>query len=132
MKTLLTSLALWDMVEITFEEPENVDNLSTAKLKDLKSKKSRDAEALSLIQREVVNPIFPRIMRATNAMQSWKTSQKEYEGDMKVRALNLQNLRKELENIKIEKNEVADEFSDRIIKVLNQMKSCGEKLMIKE
>jgi len=119
-------------VEITFEEPENVDNLSTAKLKDLKAKKSRDAEALSLIQREVVNPIFPRIMRATNAMQSWKTSQKEYEGDMKVRALNLQNLRKELENIKIEKNEVADEFSDRIIKVLNQMKSCGEKLMIKE
>jgi hypothetical protein len=34
------------MVEITFEETQNMDNQSIAKLKDLKAEKSRDAEAL--------------------------------------------------------------------------------------
>jgi len=47
---------------------------------------------------------------------------------VKVRAINLQTLERDLKNIKIEKNEVVDEFSNRIVKVLNKMKSYGKKI----
>jgi hypothetical protein len=30
--------------------------------------------------------------------------------------------------MKIEENKVVDEFSNRIVKVMNQMKSCGEEI----
>ena len=41
---------------------------------------------------------------------------------VKVRAINLQSLERDLKNIKIEENKVVDEFSNRIVKVMNQMK----------
>ena len=47
---------------------------------------------------------------------------------VKVRAINLQSLERDLKNIKIEENKVVDEFSNRIVKVLNKMKSYGKKI----
>lgn len=47
---------------------------------------------------------------------------------MKVRALNLYSLKIEFENMKIEKNKVVNEFSNRIIKVVNQMKSYDKEI----
>jgi DNA polymerase sigma len=57
--------------------------------------------------------------------------QNEYKGDVKVRAI-IQSLRRQLEKIKMEKNEVVDEFTNRIIKVMNQMKSYGEEISDKK
>jgi len=111
------------MVELAYEEPEDIDDI----LKDLKAK-SRDAMALSLIQKGVDDPIFSKIMRATNVKQAWKTLQNEYKRDVKARAINLQSLERDLKNIKIEENEVVDEFSNRIVKVVNKMKSYGKKI----
>jgi hypothetical protein len=84
------------MVEVAYKEPKNIDNLSVAQLKDLKKKRSRDVAALGFILRGVDDPIFLGIMRATKAKQTWKTLQSEYEGDVKVRAVNLQSLRRQL------------------------------------
>ena len=118
-------------MEVAYKEPKNIDNLSVAQLKDLKEKRSRDVTALGLIQRGVDDPIFSRIMRASKAKQTWKTLQNEYKGDVKVRAI-IQSLRRQLEKIKMEKNEVVDEFTNRIIKVMNQMKSYGEEISDKK
>jgi DNA polymerase sigma len=57
--------------------------------------------------------------------------QNEYKDDVKVRAI-IQSLRRQLEKIKMEKNEVVDEFTNRIIKVMNQMKSYGEEISDKK
>jgi DNA polymerase sigma len=57
--------------------------------------------------------------------------QNEYKGDVKVRAI-IQSLRRQLEKIKMKKNEVVDEFTNRIIKVMNQMKSYGEEISDKK
>lgn len=43
------------MVEVAFEEPENVDNLSVTQLKDLKVKNSRDVlELLVWFKEELI------------------------------------------------------------------------------
>jgi len=99
-----------------------------AQFKDLKAKRSREAATLGLIQRGVDDPIFPRIMRITNAKQAWKTLQSEYEGDVNVGVINLQSLGGESENIKMEENDIVDEFSNMIVKVINQIKSYDEEI----
>jgi hypothetical protein len=67
-------------------------------------------------------------MRITNAKQAWKTLQSEYEGDVNVGVINLQSLGGESENIKMEENDVVDEFSNMIVKVINQIKSYDEEI----
>ena len=99
-----------------------------AQFKDLKAKRSREDATLGLIQRGVDDPIFLRIMRITNAKQAWKTLQSEYEGDVNVGVINLQSLGGESENIKMEENDIVDEFSNMIVKVINQIKSYDEEI----
>jgi hypothetical protein len=52
------------------KEPKDIDDILIAQLKDLKAKVSRDVIALSLIQKGVDDPIFPKIIRATNVKQA--------------------------------------------------------------
>ena len=128
MKTSFLAVDLWDMVEIGYKEPEIEEGLSDTQKKKLKEARQRNANALSMIQRAVVDSIFPRIMRATTAQEAWKILQKEYLGDSKVRAVKLQSLRRQFENTKMKDNETLKEFSDRFIELVNQMKTYGEKL----
>jgi hypothetical protein len=45
-----------------------------------------------------------------------------------VGVINLQSLGGESENIKMEENDVVDEFSNMIVKVINQIKSYDEEI----
>lgn len=47
---------------------------------------------------------------------------------MNVGVINLQSLGGESENIKMEENDVVDEFSNMIVKVINQIKSYDEEI----
>jgi transposase InsO family protein len=132
MKTLFTSLELWDMVETEFEDPESTENFTVAQMKEFKEKRSKDAGALGLIQRGVADSIFPRIMRASKAKQAWEILQQEFQGDEKVRSVKLQNLRRDLENMRMKDDETIDEFSSRFVEVVNQMKSYGEEIKDKK
>jgi transposase InsO family protein len=126
MKTSFMAVDLWDMVENGFEEPENEEALTAAKKKELKEARQRDASALSMLHRAVADSVFPRIMMASKANEAWMILKKEYQGDLKVRAIKLQSLRRDFENMKMKDNECVKEFSDRFNELVNQMKSYGE------
>jgi hypothetical protein len=59
----------------------------------LKKNKSKDDGALGIIQRGVLETIFPRIMGATRAKEALDILQEEFHGDKKIRAIKLQILR---------------------------------------
>jgi len=82
-------LDLWEIKEL-----ESINNLLVVQVKDLKGKRNRNVRALGLIQKGVTDLIFPRVMRATQAKQAWENLQREYKGEIKVRVVKLQNLRK--------------------------------------
>jgi hypothetical protein len=126
MKTLFVSIDLWEMVESGYEIPESTSSLTNAQKKELKENRSKDAGALGMIQRGVSETIFPRIMGATRAKEAWDTLQEEFQGDKKVRAIKLQTLRRDFENMRMKENESVKDYSTRFLELVNQMKAYGE------
>ncbi|KAK3000358.1 hypothetical protein RJ639_021395 [Escallonia herrerae] len=119
---------LWDLVENGFTEPESTQNLIENQKKKLEEVRQKDANVLSIIQRGVTKSIFPRIIRAKKAKKAWDILKVEYHGDDKVRAINLQTLRRDFENMKMKENETLAEFFTKFMDLINQMKSHGEEI----
>ncbi|KAK3020737.1 hypothetical protein RJ639_046021 [Escallonia herrerae] len=126
MKTIFKSLGLWESVVEGFTEPNTIEGMTKNQKKKLDEKRQKDASALSLIQRNVTDPIFPRIMRVESAKEAWETLRNEFQGDDKVRAIKLQSLRKDLENMKMKEDETLRDYSSRFLELINQMKTHGE------
>jgi hypothetical protein len=126
MKALFVSIDLWDMVESGYQIPESTSNLTEAQQKELKKNKSKDAGSLGMIQRGVSKNIFPMIMGAIGAKEACDILHEEFQGDKKVRAIKLQTLIREFENIRMKENESVKNYSTRFLELVNQMKSYGE------
>ncbi|KAK3023450.1 hypothetical protein RJ639_042662 [Escallonia herrerae] len=126
IKTIFRSMGLGDLVKNGFTEPESTENLTENQKKKLEEVQQKDANALSIIQRRVTKSIFPRIIRATKAKEAWDILKVEYHGDDKVRAINLQTLTRDFENMKMKENETLAEFFTKFMDLINQMKSLGE------
>ncbi|KAK2965254.1 hypothetical protein RJ640_015752 [Escallonia rubra] len=126
MKTIFKSLGLWESVVEGFTEPNTTEGMTENQKKKLDEKRQKDASALSLIQRNVTDPIFSRIMRVESAKKAWETLRNEFQGDDKVRAIKLQSLRKDLENMKMKEDESLKDYSSRFLELINQMKTHGE------
>jgi hypothetical protein len=101
IKTLLISNDLWEYIEEGFDDPEDVESLTEGQKQQLKAHKKKDAKALSMIQQGVTDTIFPRIINETKAKDAWDLLQNEYRGNLKVRAVKLQSLRRDFENMKM-------------------------------
>ncbi|KAK3039306.1 hypothetical protein RJ639_026690 [Escallonia herrerae] len=122
MKTIFKSLGLWESVVEGFSEPNTTEGMTENQKKKLDEKRQKGASALSLIQRIVTNPIFPRIMRVESAKE-WETLRNEFQGDDKVRAIKLQSLKKDLENMKMKEDESLKDYSSRFLELINRMKT---------
>ncbi|XP_020266700.1 uncharacterized protein LOC109842207 [Asparagus officinalis] len=126
MRTIFRAHDLWKLVEKGFEVPEDEDSLTLAEQKTLNLNYMRDAKALGLIQNAVSDSIFPRISNEETAKAAWDILQEEYHGSEKVRAVKLQTIRKEFEQISMRVEERLDDFLTRFTNVINQLKTYGE------
>lgn len=54
-------------------------------------------------------------------------SQEVYDGDLKLKKMKLQYLRKQYENLQMKDDETIVELFSKIVTLTNQMKSCSEK-----
>ena len=99
MQTLFISQDLWDVIENGYPVPESPEELATrttTKQKEYKQNKQHDAKTLLFIQQGVSREIFPRIMQAKNAKETWETLKNEFKGTNKVMSIKLQSLWKDL------------------------------------
>ena len=67
-------------------------------------------------------------MNATSSKQTWDILKAEFEGNKKITTIKLQALRREFENLKMKDWELIKDYSFRIIKLLNELKSNGENI----
>ncbi|KAK2981144.1 hypothetical protein RJ640_028510 [Escallonia rubra] len=114
-QTIFKSLGLWELVVEGFTEPNTTEGMTENQKNKLDEKRQKDASALSLIQRNVTDPIFPRIMRVESAKEAWETLRNEFQGDDK-----------DLENMKMKEDESLKDYSSRFLELINQMKTHGE------
>ena len=60
-------------------------------------------------------------MRLEQAKEAWEILQKEFQGNLKVKNVTLQTLRRDLENLKMG-------YNIEITKIVNEMKTFGEEI----
>ncbi|KAL4367990.1 hypothetical protein GQ457_05G026520 [Hibiscus cannabinus] len=75
---------------------------------------------------DLVDTIFPKIMRASSAKEAWRLLQEEFHGDEKIRNIRLNTLRSQYDNMKMKENEDIKGYTSRFMEVVNQMKIYGE------
>lgn len=83
-------------------------------------------KALSCLHLAVSDEIFNRIISCETTKEVWDKIQKEFQGDKKIRKMQILNLRREFEAMKMKDSETVMEFNDRIMKGVNQIRHLGE------
>ena len=131
MKVLYGSQDLWEIMENGYEEPDNQANLSPQQLSTLKENKKKDKKVLYFIYQSVDEVIFERILTASTSKKAWDILNKAYKGEEKVKMMRLQALRGEFDLLNMKESETMEEFYNRTISIVNQLRVNGEDIMDK-
>ncbi|XP_076900912.1 uncharacterized protein LOC143555204 [Bidens hawaiensis] len=119
MKTILRSRDLWDLVQDGVDVSEKDQN-------KLKNSQKRDAHAMTIIQQGIHDQLFSRIAAASMAKETWEVLKMEYEGDSQVKAIKLQGLRRDFENLSMKEGEPIGEYFGRVMALVSQKRAYGE------
>ncbi|KAG7563872.1 Integrase catalytic core [Arabidopsis suecica] len=88
--------------------------------------KGSDGVATVANCRHDTDQIFPRIAPAATSKDAWDALESEFEGSPQVRLINLQSLRRDYENLKMNEGDVIKVFTDKLIDLGNQLRVHGE------
>lgn len=123
MKVLYESLDLWSIVDKGISQPVNPFAQQENDLKELERK---DKKALFLIYQSVDDPIFERISGSKSSKEAWDALHNTYRGQDRVKVVRLQTLRCEFDGLRMKESETIEEFYNRVISLINQMRLNGE------
>ena len=122
METILIAYDLWNVIELGIHTDSGLtaeskteggevesEKTSSSKGKTVESEEAtvskeariKNAKALSIIQGELTDELFPRIRNEKTAQGAWNVLKGEYRGDKKVRAVKLQAVRGEFEYMRM-------------------------------
>ncbi|XP_039134173.1 uncharacterized protein LOC120271553 [Dioscorea cayenensis subsp. rotundata] len=128
MKAYLKAYDMWDAIE----KDDDVDILpehpTTAQKKSHVEATTKKYKALTAIHSAVSEEMFTRLMTCDTAKQAWLKLKEEYEGDLKARRVQVLNLRREFEILRMKDGETVREFADKVMNVVNRVCLLGEEL----
>ncbi|XP_068466836.1 uncharacterized protein [Phaseolus vulgaris] len=108
METYLEALDLWEAVE---EEIQSLpENPTVAQIKSQKEQKMKRSKAKACLFAAVSPMVFTRIMSLKSAKEIWDYLKAEYEGDERIRGMQVLNLIREFELQRMEESETIKEL----------------------
>ncbi|KAK3420798.1 hypothetical protein EUGRSUZ_G00256 [Eucalyptus grandis] len=128
MMAFLEGHDLWEAVENDYEVAPLPDNPTLNKIKYYKERITRKAKAKSCLYAVVSPTNFTRIMGCDSAKAIWDFLKDEYEGDKKIRGMNVLNLLREFERQQMKDSESVKEYSDKLVGIAEKIKVLGTDL----
>ncbi|KAG7640275.1 Zinc finger CCHC-type superfamily [Arabidopsis suecica] len=125
MITILKTRKLWDVIENGVTSNSSPET-SPALTRERDDQVMKDMMALQILQSAVSDSIFPRIAPTSSATEAWNALEMEFQGSSQVKMINLQTLRREYENLKMEEGETINDFTTKLINLSNQLRVHGE------
>ena len=116
---------LWETIEQIYEVLPLPDNLTLAQIRNQKEMKQRKSKAKATLFTAVSSTIFSRIMMLKTAKEIWDFLKQEYEGNERVKRMQVLNLIREFEMQKMKESETIQEYSDRHFKIVNKVRLLG-------
>jgi len=125
MEAYLNANDQWEAVENTYEVPPLLDNPTIAQMKNHKESKQRKSKAKASLFAAVSFSIFTRIMTLKTANEIWNFLKKEYEGNERVKGMQVLNLIREFEMQRMKESETIKDYSDRLLDIVNKVRLLG-------
>ncbi|XP_040958004.1 uncharacterized protein [Gossypium hirsutum] len=117
---------LWEVVNTDVEPAPLRANPTVAQIRQHADERTKRHKAMSCIQNCVSDVIFTRIMACETPKQAWDKLKEEFQGTERTRQLQLLNLIRDFENLKMKKEETVKQYADRIMVMVNSIRLIGE------
>ncbi|XP_045795365.1 uncharacterized protein LOC123889897 [Trifolium pratense] len=128
MKTYLRAQSLWDVVENGSTPPVLPNNPTVAQIRNHNEEVAKEGRSLAIIHAALHDDIFIKILNLETAKEAWDKLKEEFQGSERTKKMQVLNLRREFEALKMKETETVREFSDKISKVVSQIRLLGEDL----
>uniref|UniRef100_A0A2P2MWP9 Uncharacterized protein LOC102664977 n=1 Tax=Rhizophora mucronata TaxID=61149 RepID=A0A2P2MWP9_RHIMU len=119
MKAYLRAFDLWEVTEKGFESFSLPTNPTVAQSKHHSEQVFNQYKALTCIHSSVIETIFNRIMACDTAKEAWDRLKEDFGGSSKTKTMQLLNLRREFEFLRMKDTETVKDYSDKLLKVVN-------------
>ncbi|XP_047337866.1 uncharacterized protein LOC124941566 [Impatiens glandulifera] len=127
MEAHLEANDLWEAVKEEYVVPELQDNPILAQMKKHKEKKTRKSKARATLFVAVSSEIFIRIITIKSAFKVWNFLKEEYKGNEKISGIQVLNLIRKFEMVKMKDSETIKEYSNRLLTIVNNVRLLGTK-----
>ncbi|RVX08755.1 hypothetical protein CK203_011054 [Vitis vinifera] len=128
MKAYLRGLGLWQWVETERQIQPLGNNPTLNQIKAHEEEEAKAPRALSYIHVVVSEPIFIRIMACKTPKEAWDKLKEMYLGSDRIRQMQILNMKRQFEVLRIKDNESIKEYVDRLMEVVNKIRLLGEDL----
>nr|GLL16685.1 Retrovirus-related Pol polyprotein from transposon TNT 1-94 [Ipomoea trifida] len=125
MENFLKSKEFWDVVEADVAEP--TAGMTSEQRAELKALKLKDLRAKNYLFQAIDRSILETILRKETSKQIWDSMKIKYQGSTKAKRQLLQSLRSEFETLRMKEGESATEYMGRLMTVVNQLRTNGDK-----
>ncbi|XP_071900906.1 uncharacterized protein [Coffea arabica] len=127
MKSYLMANDLWDMVETDHvsklsEDPTIIEMRAYRDAVKMRSK------AMTCIHSVVFDAVFTKIMTCETAKEAWDALKVAFQDNDKTKQMQVLNLRREFELLRMKDKENIKEYSDKLLNVVNKIRLIGEQL----
>ena len=103
-----------------------------AQIRHQKERKSKNSKARGTLLSVVSAEIFTRIMAKKSAFEIWNFLKTEYEGDGRIKGMQVMNLVREFEMQKMNGSETIKEYTCKLLSVVNKIRLVGSIFSILE
>lgn len=125
MKSYLKAMSLWDVIENDIDPNPLPQNPTTTQVKKYDEEMARKPRALSCLHGAVSEEIFTTIMDCESPKEAWEKIKEEFEGNHQTKLMQILNLKREFEIMRMKSNEGVKEYGSRLMSVVNQIKLLG-------
>ena len=126
MEAYLKAFDLWEIVDKDKQPTSLGNNPTVAQIKFHNEEKAKLFKALACLHGAVSEEIFTRIMACKTAKEAWDKLKAEFYGHDKSRKMQVLNLRRQFEGLRMKESETVAEFSSQVSKIVNQIRLLGE------
>ncbi|XP_017974472.1 PREDICTED: uncharacterized protein LOC108661553 [Theobroma cacao] len=132
MKAYLHAFDLWDVIEVGEKLPIlSQANPTIAQLKQHSEDVAKRFKVLSCIHSTISDSIFTRIMACESPKEAWDKLKEDFQGSDRMWQIQILNLLKEFDILKMREDESIKKYSDKILKLVNQLRLTREDLLEK-
>ncbi|XP_027093714.1 uncharacterized protein [Coffea arabica] len=127
MKPYLDANDLWNVVEIV-SVPELSEDPTIAEMRAHRDVIKRRSKAMTCIHSAVSDAVFTKIMTCETVKEAWDALKVAFQGNDRTRQMQVLNLRREFELLRMKDKENIKEYSDRLLNVVNKIRLIEEQL----